>query len=97
MYDVTVYGRGPDEYFIWIMFLLGTFINLIVFMNMLIAIMAKTFSDVMEKEKQSSVQEKISLINDHIFIVDYKKIFHNKKYLIKVSQINTEYTEIQDI
>ena len=48
MYDVSIYGRGSDEYYVWAMFLLGTFINLIVFMNMLIAIMSKTFSDVMD-------------------------------------------------
>ena len=55
MYDVTVYGQGRDEYFIWVVFLIATFVNLIVFMNMLIAIMSKTFTDVMENEQQSSV------------------------------------------
>jgi len=50
MFDVSMYGKGSDEYYIWAMFLLGTFINLIVFMNMLIAIMSKTFDDVMKKE-----------------------------------------------
>ena len=50
MFDVSVYGQPPDEYFVWLMFFGATFINLIVFMNMLIAIMAKTFSDVMENE-----------------------------------------------
>ena len=49
-YDVTPFGKGHDENYIWAMFVLATFINLIVFMNMLIAIMAKTFSDVMENE-----------------------------------------------
>ena len=55
MYDVTVFGRGSDEYFVWLMFVMATFINLIVFMNMLIAIMAKTFTDVMENEHESSI------------------------------------------
>ena len=64
---------------------MGTLINLIVFMNMLIAIMAKTFSDVMENETESSLNEKINIISDHIWIIDYKKIFENKKYLIKIS------------
>ena len=49
MYDVTRFGRGHDEYAIWCMFVAGTFVNLIVFMNMLIAIMGKTFADVMEE------------------------------------------------
>ena len=99
MYDVGRFGQGQDEYYIWVMFLLGTFINLIVFMNMLIAIMAKTFSDVMENEHLSSLSEKIDIINDHIWVIDSKKdeIFKNKKYLIKVSQINTEHNESYDI
>jgi len=50
MYDVSRFGQGHDETYVWLMFILGSFINLIVFMNMLIAIMAKTFSDVMDKE-----------------------------------------------
>ena len=40
VYDVNILGQGKDEYFVLIMWLFGTFINLIVFMNMLIAIMA---------------------------------------------------------
>ena len=67
------------------MFLLATFINLIVFMNMLIAIMAKTFSDVMENDDRSALSERVRIISDHIWIIDYKKMFGNKKYLIKVS------------
>ena len=66
-------------------------------MNMLIAIMAKTFTDVMENEQLSSLSEKVSIIQDHIWIIDYKTIFKNKKYLIKVNKINTEYNESQQI
>ena len=71
-YDVTGFGNGHDESYIWFMFILGTFINLIVFMNMLIAIMAKTFSDVMDNEVESAVLERIGIIADHIWIVDLK-------------------------
>ena len=85
MYDVTVFGQGDDEYFIWVMFLLATFVNLIVFMNMLIAIMTQTFTDVMDNEQRSSLQEKISIIKDHIWLLDYKSLFKNKKYLMRVS------------
>ena len=52
------------------MFLMATFANLIVFMNMLIAIMAQTFSDVMENEAQSALSERVRIINDHIWIID---------------------------
>lgn len=97
MFDVSVYGKGSDQYYVWAMFLLGTFINLLVFMNMLIAIMSKTFGDVMDNELKSSLSEKIFIIKDHIWIIDYKHVFKNKKYLIRVSQITSEYNESHDI
>ena len=55
IFDVSLLGRGEDEYYVWAIWLLGTFINLIVFMNMLIAIMSKTFTDVMNNEHLSSL------------------------------------------
>jgi len=43
------YGHdSEDSKYLWLMFLLAIFINMIVFMNMLIAIMGDTFSSVME-------------------------------------------------
>ena len=39
-------GKDGNRYFLWIMFLLGSFINCVVFMNMLIAIMGETFAKV---------------------------------------------------
>jgi len=41
-FDRYGYVSG-DSKFLWVMFLLATFINMIVFMNMLIAIMGETF------------------------------------------------------
>ena len=48
MFDVASFNKGVDGLYIWVMFLLATFVNLLVFMNMLIAIMTKTFDDVMD-------------------------------------------------
>lgn len=40
------YGKGPDVFIAWSFFILGTYIMLLVFMNVLIAIMSDTFSRV---------------------------------------------------
>ena len=45
-FDYGGYGTGPDIYIVWIFFVLGTFLMLVVFMNMLIAIMGDTFGAV---------------------------------------------------
>jgi len=39
------------------MFLLATFFNCVVFMNMLVAIMSETFSEVSEAEEESGLHE----------------------------------------
>jgi len=46
-YFESFYG-SPDMTILWVMWLLGSFILLIVFMNMLIAIMGETFGRVQE-------------------------------------------------
>jgi hypothetical protein len=48
-FDLDGYSKGPDVYFAWGFFILGTFLVLVVFMNMLIAIMGDTFSRVQER------------------------------------------------
>lgn len=42
----------------------------VVFMNMLIAIMSNTFTEVMEKKHQSSIEERIVLLNDFRLFLD---------------------------
>jgi len=39
---------SPDDGMLWLFFCFGTFLMMVVFMNMLIAIMGNTFNDVME-------------------------------------------------
>ena len=47
-FDFDGYKMGPNVYLAWLFFILATFLVLIVFMNMLIAIMGDTFSQVQE-------------------------------------------------
>lgn len=48
--ELDGYTEGHDRQLAWVMFVLGTFIVQLVFMNMLIAVMSTPFSIVMEKE-----------------------------------------------
>lgn len=69
------YSVGPNSSSAWFMFLLATFITCVVFMNMLIAIMGETFGAVTEKSEQSGLNEQINLINDHVWLLDLRKLF----------------------
>lgn len=48
---------------------------MVVFMNMIIAIMGDTFANVMEAKFDNAMNENISLIYDHIWLIDLKKEF----------------------
>ena len=67
------------------MFILGTFMVSVVFMNMLIAIMSDTFADVESNEEINTLKEQISMISDYEWLVDLQKTFKNQKYVIRVA------------
>ena len=91
------YSSGPNKYSAWFMFLLATFLTCVVFMNMLIAIMGETFGAVTEKSEQSGLNEQINLINDHVWLIDLKKLFKNQRYLIRVSKSKNEEPQDENV
>ena len=60
------------DYLLWGSFILCTFLMIVVFMNMIIAIMGNTFANVMEQQYETALNENISLIYDHIWLLDLK-------------------------
>jgi hypothetical protein len=81
-FDIGGYSYGYDSILVWIFFILGTFVMLIVFMNMLIAIMSDTFSAVQMIKDENLLKEQANLIVDHIWLLDLKKLFNGKKHII---------------
>ena len=55
---------GESNTFIWLIFIAATFFLQITFLNMLIAIMGNTFSQVMDTKEESSMKERISILAD---------------------------------
>ena len=50
-FNIENFGLNQNDPFVWILFLLSTFIAQIMFLNMLIAVMADTFEKVNEYKK----------------------------------------------
>jgi len=69
---------------LWGFFILCTFLMIIVFMNMIIAIMGNTFGNVMDAQYENAMNENIGLIYDHIWLIDLKEEFKDVKYIIRV-------------
>jgi len=58
---------------------------MVVFMNMLIAIMGDTFGAVQEMAVETGIREQVVLIADHCWLLNLQKIFKGKKYVIRVT------------
>lgn len=66
------------------MFILGTIIIQLIFMNMLIAVMSTPFSIVKEKETLFRYKQQLSIIVDYIDHVPIKNMFKDQKYILVV-------------
>jgi hypothetical protein len=76
--------KSKYDFLLWGAFVLCTFLMIVVFMNMIIAIMGNTFGEVMEKRYETALNENISLIYDHIWLLDLKEEFKDLKYIIRI-------------
>lgn len=84
-FETDDFTQGYNATVAMSMFILGTFVIQVVFMNMLICIMGDTFARVQEVAEASGLKERVVLINDHEFLVDIKQLFQGKKYILIVS------------
>lgn len=78
----TEIPSGVDKNLAWLMFLLSSFVVLIMFSNMIIGVMGLPFDIVLENKIKYINQFKIGLIVDFKNQVDLKNIFKNYKYII---------------
>ena len=67
---------------LWLMFILATVILLLLFMNMLIAVMAEPFGDVASKADLYKYKSQIEIIHDHQDLVDVGALFKKHKYIM---------------
>lgn len=82
-----------DLWFAWAMFLLACFFIVLIFMNMLIAIMSEPFGDVQENKLKHLSQFKVGIILDFKDKIDVKHAFREFKYILIISP---EESTVQD-
>ena len=58
---------------------------LVVFMNMIIAIMGSTFGNVYENQEENALFEQLQLMQDYIWTVNLEAKYSNMKYIVRVS------------
>ena len=56
---------GPNNKYLWSIFILATFFIQITFLNMLIAIMSNTYDMVRDKQKVAMMRERIEILSEY--------------------------------
>ena len=74
--------EGENQLFIYILFILATFMTQVTVLNMLIAIMGNTFDCVKEQQARSKAEMKIKILADYIKSIKTKKTLVEKKSFI---------------
>ncbi|CDW88225.1 UNKNOWN [Stylonychia lemnae] len=70
-YDTSVFGEVAVP-LVWIFWILCTILDMIVMLNLLIAIISSTFDRVNENQEQASYQEMASLISENHYLIPKK-------------------------
>ena len=96
-FDYDGYGSGPDKYVAWSFFILGTYLSLIVFMNVLIAIMGDSYARVSETKEQSALIEQVQIIQDLQWLLDLKDVFKGQRYIVRVYKDEASQKNFEDM
>ena len=89
-FELDGISEGSDVWLFYVLFTLSTFLIMIVFLNMLIAIMSDTFARVTQAREKHFRITSLRIMNDYITLLDDSKIgqdssFSYKKFLGKLN------------
>ena len=89
-FDTDKFGGNTYYNLMWFIFMLGTFVIIITFLNMVLAIMGNTFETVSGNWNQASLIERTNIYNDFFDLITVDVNFSKNKYLYVVDSENAE-------
>jgi hypothetical protein len=92
-FDTEAYAE-KDEYYLYFIWFLNTMIALIIFLNMLIAIMGDTFDRVQETSENNMLKELASIMVENEMLINRAAIFKDAKYIIVIQEERAEESAI---
>src|SRR6185437_10681420 len=90
---------GERALLMWVLFLLCTLFNMIVMLNLLIAIISDTFSQVNAAAATAAYQERATLISENHYlipIVEKEKYAQRNTFILVVTDLENASTDIVD-
>lgn len=88
-FDTGAFGNVAVAY-VWILFILCTVFNMIIMMNLLIAIISESFEKINSVSSQASYREKASMISENSYLItgSRKRAFcPENKYMLIATDI----------
>jgi len=91
-FDTDAYIE-TDEYYLYALWFLNTMVTLIIFLNLLIAIMGDTFDRVQEHAENNMLRELAIMMVENEFLFNRSRIFKDAKYIIVAQEEKTSGTK----
>ena len=79
-----------DEHLLYTLWFMNTMITLIIFLNLLIAIMGDTFDRVQETAENNKLKELASIMIENELLINRKSLFGDSKYIIIIQEEKAE-------
>jgi hypothetical protein len=98
-FDTTSFGTVSVTY-VWILFLLCTVFNMIIMLNLLIAIISESFARINSVSVQASYQEKAGIIAENSYLIPQSRkdrFCETNQYLLIATDVEAEMKEKGDM
>jgi len=82
-----------DEYYLYAIWVLNTMVTLIIFLNLLIAIMGDTFDRVQEASENNMLKELACIMAENEMLFNRSQIFGNAQYIIVIEEEKADGTK----
>ena len=90
-FDTEAY-QNDDKYYLFFIWFLNTMVTLIIFLNLLIAIMGDSFDRVQETSDSNTLRELAGIMVENELLLNRKKVFGDAKYIIVIQEQKAEDT-----
>lgn len=83
-----------DKYYLFFIWFLNTMVTLIIFLNLLIAIMGDTFDRVQETTENNMLKELANIMVENEMLINRKRVFGDAKYIIVIQEEKAEESSV---
>jgi len=84
-FDTDAY-TSTDKYYLFFIWFLNTMVTLIIFLNLLIAIMGDSFDRVQETSENNMLKEFAGIMVENELLFNRSKVFKDAKYIIVIQE-----------